>query len=169
MFQVFFPTLKLFLRRAHGFHDFISYTKGTFAVKDPSWVKHFPVKKLKKLTKKTDGNAANSFMPRKPASCFAEEQIKAKFSIIDSYIHKEREISCQNHVNYILKKNGAPFRTEHGAPDAQNIIHCTEHNTCQKKHEKPKRLGRESTIHAISLPYLKSLENIPPPEARFSV
>ena len=90
-------------------------------------------------------------MPCKPAECFTCKQIKAEFTIVDGKIYKKREIGRQNHINEILKKDGAPFRTEHGAPDAQNVVRRAKHDARRKKGKKTERLGREGTIHAASL------------------
>lgn len=143
--------MKPFLRRIHVFCDFLSKFQSEFSEKCSNRVKHFPVKKTEKPAKQADRHAADRLVPCKPAERFTGKQIKTELTVIDGKIHEEREISRQNHINKILKKNGTPFRAEHGAPNSQNVIRCAKHDACRKKSEKTESLGRESTIHAVSL------------------
>ncbi len=103
-------------------------------------------------------------MPCKPAKYLAYEQIKAQFAAISTQIYKKSEKSCNNHIEKVLKKSGALFRAKHCAPYAQYIISRPKHRTCHKENGEPKHLG----THSLT-PHLNSLENIPPPEERFSV
>lgn len=150
MFQALFPTLKPFLHRIHGFCDFLSEFQSGFSEKCPNRVEQFPVEKTEEPAEQADRHTADRFVPCKPAERFTGKQIKTELTVIDGEIHEEREIGRQNHINEILKKNGAPFRAEHGAPDAQNVIRRAKHDARREKGEKAERLGREGTIHAVS-------------------
>jgi hypothetical protein len=80
-------------------------------------------------------------VPDKPAERFARKQVKAQFAVIDAQVYQKRGKSRQNHVDQVLKKNGALLRAKHCAPDAEDIISRAKQYTQRKKDKEAECLG----------------------------
>jgi hypothetical protein len=79
-------------------------------------------------------------MPDKPAQRLPRKQIETKLTVIHRKIHKEREVCEEDHVEKVLKKNGAALGTKHRPPNSENIIGRTGDHTGRKKNQKADKL-----------------------------
>lgn len=124
---------------------------------------------MKQPPEKANRYPPDRFVPDKPAKNLAEKKVQTQLAVIHAEVYQKGKNRGENHVNKVLNEDGTPLRAEHGTPDPQDVINRAEQQAQREEDQKAECLGEETLIHAVSLPYLNSLENTPPPEVRFSV